>query len=120
MRSDAKIVLYANGGIRTYEKYPVRGFLSSMEGPVHIGLDKTRVDSAFLIWPDNTCQRIQLEPVDSLISFSYRKGLPEYDYAIIRNHWKNPTRPVEGYNRRKQIFYISTRKTRFMNLNGNR
>ena len=43
----ARILLFANGGIRTYEKYPVRGFLSSMEGPVHIGLDKTIVDSAF-------------------------------------------------------------------------
>ncbi len=57
----ARILLFANGGIRTYEKFPVRGFLSSMEGPLHIGLDKTIVDSAFLIWPDNSYQPIQLE-----------------------------------------------------------
>ena len=53
----AKVVLFANGGIRTYEKYPVRGFLSSSEIPIHIGLEKTRIDSMFPIWPDNTCQR---------------------------------------------------------------
>src|ERR1700743_1499227 len=52
----AKLILFANGGIRTYEKYPVRGFLSSMETPIHIGLDATTIDSMFLVWPDNTCQ----------------------------------------------------------------
>ncbi len=41
----AKIIVYDSTDIRTYEKYPVRGFQSSMEIPVHIGLDKTKVDS---------------------------------------------------------------------------
>jgi enediyne biosynthesis protein E4 len=91
----ARILLFANGGIRSYEKSPVRGFLSSMEGPIHIGLDKTTVDSAFLIWPDNSYQRIQLKPLDTLISFNYQGGLPKYDYNILKNYWKNTTRPVE-------------------------
>ena len=60
----AKVVVFANGGIRTYEKYPVRGFLSSAEIPIHIGLDKTKIDSAFLIWPDNTYQPVRLDPAD--------------------------------------------------------
>ena len=107
----AKIVLFANGGIRTYEKYPVRGFLSSMEGPVHIGLDKTTVDSAFLIWPDNSYQRIQLSPVNSVISFQYRKGLPPYDYASLRNHWKNTSRPVENITAKTNILYNHTENT---------
>jgi hypothetical protein len=50
----AKAVLFIQNVIRTYEKYPVHGFQSSMEIPLHIGLDSTKVDSAFLIWPDNT------------------------------------------------------------------
>ncbi|MGC4102186.1 CRTAC1 family protein [Ferruginibacter sp.] len=54
----AKVVLYAGGGIRTYEKNPARGFESSMEEPLHIGLTNTKVDSAFLIWPDNSFQKI--------------------------------------------------------------
>ncbi len=101
----AKIILYANGGIRTYEKFPVRGFLSSMEGPVHIGLDKTTVDSAFLIWPDNSYQPIHLSPLNSVIRFSYQKGLPAYDYAGLKNHWKNPTRPVEDITAKTNILY---------------
>jgi enediyne biosynthesis protein E4 len=101
----AKIVLFANGGIRTYEKYPVRGFLSSSEGPVHIGLNKTTVDSAFLIWPDNSYQTISLKPLDTVISFSYQNGLPKYDYTRLRNHWKNTTKPVEDITDQTNILY---------------
>ncbi len=91
----AKIILFANGGIRTYEKTPVRGFQSSMEGPIHIGLDKTKVDSAFLIWPDNSFQKIQLDSSKPNLSFSYIKGLSAFDYKKITTHWPEPTRAME-------------------------
>jgi enediyne biosynthesis protein E4 len=91
----AKIIMYANGGIRTYEKYPVRGFLSSMEGPIHIGLDKTKVDSIFLVWPDNSFQRITLPHPGSYMSISYQNDLPKFDYSTITSHWKNTTRPMK-------------------------
>ncbi len=101
----SKIILFANGGIRTYEKFPVRGFLSSSEIPIHIGLDNTEVDSAFLIWPDNSYQSIQLKPLDTTISFSYQSGLPKYDYNKLRNFWKNRSRPVEDITAATQIQY---------------
>jgi hypothetical protein len=91
----AKLILFAGGGIRTYEKYPVRGFLSSMEIPVHIGLQNTTVDSAFLVWPDNTFQKITLQKDQHQLTFTYRSGLPAFDYTILTGYWKNPTRPVE-------------------------
>ncbi|MBK5270332.1 MAG: CRTAC1 family protein, partial [Bacteroidia bacterium] len=46
----AKVIVYAGKEIRTYEKFPVRGFMSSMETPLLIGLDKTKVDSILLVW----------------------------------------------------------------------
>jgi len=101
----AKIILYANGGIRTYEKNPVRGFQSSMEGPVHIGLDKTKVDSAFLIWPDNTFQAIRLNGSKSNLSFTYVKGLPVFDYKKITRHWVEPTRPMEDITQKVALAY---------------
>jgi hypothetical protein len=91
----SKLILFANGGIRTYEKYPVRGFMSSMETPIHIGLDQTIVDSAFLVWPDNTFQRIQLKAGDSLLRFAWKTGLPRFDYTLLTEYWKNPTRPLK-------------------------
>jgi hypothetical protein len=101
----AKIILYANGSIRTYEKNPVRGFQSSMEGPVHIGLDKTKVDSAFLIWPDNTFQRIVLDTAKPNITFTYTKGLPKFDYRKITEHWPEPTRPMEDVTAKVSLNY---------------
>ncbi|HWH63584.1 MAG TPA: VCBS repeat-containing protein, partial [Ginsengibacter sp.] len=91
----AKVIVYDSNEIRTYEKYPVRGFQSSMEIPVHIGLYKTKVDSILLIWPDNTYQSIEWKnAVSSLIKIQYQPGLPKYDYSRLTNHWKNPTREM--------------------------
>lgn len=90
----AKLILYADGGIRTYEKYPVRGFLSSAETPIHVGLDHTKIDSLFLVWPDNTFQRIDRRPGDTLLTLSWQPGLPRFDYTLLTDHWKNPTRRV--------------------------
>ena len=101
----AKIILFANGGIRTYEKNPVRGFQSSMEGPVHIGLDKTKIDSAFLIWPDNSFQTIQLNPSHPNMLFTYAKGLPAFDYTKITTHWPEPTRPMKDITKEVDLNY---------------
>ncbi len=87
----AKIIIYADSGIRTYEKFPVRGFLSSMEEPVHIGLNKTKIDSMFVIWPDNSYEKIRLKDKESLLNLSYSKGLPLFDYNRITGHLKNPS-----------------------------
>jgi hypothetical protein len=101
----AKLILFTKGDIRTYEKYPVRGFMSSAETPVHIGLFHTPVDSLFLVWPDNTFQRIDLPAGQTRISFQYRKGLPAFDYTLITAHWKNPTRPINDITQSTGLLY---------------
>jgi hypothetical protein len=90
----AKIIEFANSQIRTYENYPVRGFQSSMQIPIHIGLDKTKVDSMFLIWPDNSYQPVSPNGKDHL-NFAYTKGLPLFDYSKITSFHPNNTRPME-------------------------
>ncbi|MEO8413752.1 MAG: VCBS repeat-containing protein [Ginsengibacter sp.] len=91
----AKILVYDSSETRTYEKYPVRGFQSSMEIPLHIGLYKTKIDSILLIWPDNTYQQVPWkDAVSSQITLQYQPGLPKYDYSRLTNHWKNPTRKM--------------------------
>lgn len=101
----AKMVVFANGGIRTYEKYPVRGFLSSAEIPIHIGLDKTKIDSAFLIWPDNTFQPVRLDPANPFLTLTYRKGLAAFDYSRITNFRKSSSRPMEDITARTNLLY---------------
>ncbi len=101
----AKVVIYANGGIRTYEKNPVRGFQSSMEGPIHIGLDKAKVDSAFLIWPDNTCQTMQLTGEKANLGYIYAKGLPVFDYTKITKYWPQLTKPMTDITAQVSLIY---------------
>ena len=101
----AKVILFANSGIRTYEKNPVRGFQSSMESPIHIGLDKTKVDSAFLVWPDNTFQLVALTGPKTSLEFTYAKGLPVFDYRKITNHWPEPTTPMTDITQQVGISY---------------
>ncbi|MEO6001212.1 MAG: VCBS repeat-containing protein [Chitinophagaceae bacterium] len=100
----AKAVIYANGGIRTYEKSPVHGFLSSMETPIHVGLSKTLIDSAFLIWSDNTYERLYLSKDHPLLSVSYKKDLPRFNYSSITAHWPNPSKPMVDISHQVNIF----------------
>ena len=101
----AKVVLFANKGIRTYEKNPAKGFQSSMEIPLHVGLVNTIVDSAFLIWPDNTFQKIKLDKSQPHVTFNYQKGLPKFNYATITSYFKNETKPVEDITAQTGLLY---------------
>ena len=107
----AKCIVFSEGGIRTYEKQPVHGFQSSMEGPVHIGMDKTKVDSAYLIWPDNTCQKLTLDGRLSTLSLAYRKGLPLYNYRSITAFWPEPARPMKDITQAVSLAYRHTENT---------
>ena len=65
-----------------------------MQVPLHIGLDKTSCDSVFLIWPDNTYQRLSFND-SSRISLTYTKGLPGFDYTNISSYFKSKIKPME-------------------------
>lgn len=101
----AKVIMFVKDEIRIYENTPVRGFQSSMLAPIHIGLDKIKPDSTFLVWPDNTFQRIN--PGDSTnLSFTYSSGLPRFDYSIISNFRSNVTRPMEDITAATGVDYM--------------
>lgn len=91
----ATVVVFANQGIRTYEKNPAKGFQSSMELPIHIGLVNTKVDSSYLIWPDHTYQSITLNAKQPNILLTYKKGLPAFDYKKVTKFKKEAASPVE-------------------------
>jgi hypothetical protein len=76
----ARVVVFTGGQIRTYEKFPVRGFMSSMEIPVQVGLRNTMPDSVIVIWPDKTYQRIQGKGV---MRIRYTSGLPQFDFSKL-------------------------------------
>jgi hypothetical protein len=103
-----KVVLFANEQIYLYEKDGVHGFLSAMEMPMHIGLHKIKVDSAFLIWPDNTYEAIHITGNNAQQKFTWRHGQPAFDYRIITTYKKNTTAPITNITDSVQLQYLHT------------
>ena len=106
----AKIIQFGNGSIHVYENYPVKGFLSSMQIPLHIGLYRIRTDSAFLVWPDNTYQPIQLD-TNSHQSINYSGGLPVFDYARITSYRKKETISITDITENTGLQYLHPENT---------
>lgn len=79
----ARLIVFAGEKIIYQEKQPVRGFLSSMVLPMHVGLQGVKYDSAVLVWPDNTVQPINLKTGPRMI-LTYQKGLPVFDFNSIK------------------------------------
>lgn len=79
----AKAIVYHQKGRAVYEKFPVRGFQSSMEVPLHIGVGNVKIDSIQVIWPDNSCQTIKTGLEQSSIQVIYQKGLRKFDYTLF-------------------------------------
>jgi hypothetical protein len=82
----AKCFVFANNEIVYAEKYPVHGFMSSMEIPLHIGIGNAKVDSMLLVWPDNTYQHIIWDSTKTELSIAWKKNLPTFNYSIIKDH----------------------------------
>ena len=102
----ARVILYSGNEIRTYEKNPAKGFISSMEVPLLIGIKNTKVDSMFLIWPDNTFERMQVDTTKLRVTISYKKGLPLFNYANLQSVYKNPTNPVADITKETGLEYL--------------
>lgn len=102
----ARVVIYSKSAIKTYEKYPVKGFLSSMETPLHIGLGKAVTDSAFLIWPDNTFEAIKIMPKTNLLTVKYRPGLPAFDFSTITAQRAKPANVMKDITDEVALLHI--------------
>jgi hypothetical protein len=88
-----KAIAFTNNEIRTYEKFPVRGFQGSMEVPLHLGIDNTTIDSLYLVWPDNSYEKLQ--PIkDSIVTITYKTGLPQFRYSLITKRIIDVTKPA--------------------------
>lgn len=98
----AKVLQFDGNNIRRYENDPVKGFLSSMQIPMHIGTYNLKADSALLIWPDNTYEKIQL---DSSKTIKYRQGLPVFDYSSLTRKEDDSSVSVEDITATSNFSY---------------
>lgn len=86
----SKCLVFRGGDVLSYEKFPVRGFQSSMEVPINIGLGKrVDIDSVLLIWPDNGYQVLRSGELKDSLSLSYQDHLPVFDYDAFKRQREN-------------------------------
>jgi hypothetical protein len=80
-----KCIVFKKEKALSFEKFPVRGFQSSMEIPLHIGLGKKAdVDSMYVIWPDNHYQVFNSSDLKDSLVLTYKSGLPLFDYSAFK------------------------------------
>jgi enediyne biosynthesis protein E4 len=79
----SKLIAYKNDSTLVFEKYPTRGFMSSMETPLYAGLGNPEaIDSMILVWTDGTMQRLDKTALkwNAPNELKYKKGLQRFDY----------------------------------------
>ncbi len=88
----ARVVLFKKNGERQVEEvYPVHGYQSSAMTPLHIGVgDAKVVDSAYIIWPDLSFERLGKLIFNGNNELVWRSGLPRFDFSILRKKEPNP------------------------------
>ncbi|HYF32238.1 MAG TPA: VCBS repeat-containing protein [Chitinophagaceae bacterium] len=99
-----KLLVFHNDEIMSYEKYPVRGFQSSMEVPVHLGLGAA-VDSVLVVWPDNTYEHVPKSNGNYTLTLTYKKGLPAFDYSMLRQKPADIIKPVSDITIQSGLLY---------------
>ncbi len=109
----SKIYVFGNDETRSYEKFPVHGFQSSMEAPLSIANNISKADSIVLVWPDNSYQHIQLEAGKPVIKCSYKKGLPLFNYASLFAKAGNAYNSFEDITKQTNLLF-QHRENRFV------
>jgi len=85
----AKVFVYAQSQVYSYEHYPVHGFQSSMAVPIHIGLKNIAIDSAIVVWPNNQYAKIDIKRNTSN-TIRYTPTDNMFDYGKLKHASSTP------------------------------
>jgi hypothetical protein len=81
----ARVYTYSPGVRQVLEEYPVRGYLSSVDSRLHVGLGNAVADSLKVIWPDGRMQVVKGPVVNKVIALKYADATAyETDPAATR------------------------------------
>ncbi|MCU0373878.1 MAG: VCBS repeat-containing protein [Chitinophagaceae bacterium] len=82
--SGARLIAFCGSNTLVAEYQPVRGFQSSMQVPLVLGIGQAVPDSVWLIWPNNRLQRLPANLPDSLLTINYSDTLPAASLANLQ------------------------------------
>lgn len=74
----AKVTVYNAGRSRFAEQNPVRGYLSTVDQRLHVGLGNAGlIDSVVVVWPDDKQQTIRNVPADKALVLEQKNALQD-------------------------------------------
>jgi hypothetical protein len=77
----AKVILSAQGQRWMAENFPVHGFQSSIQAPLHFGLPYSQIDTIMIRWPNGEEQYLEHIAADTTISVVYVKSKNTHSQA---------------------------------------
>ena len=102
----AKVLVFCDDSVRTYQKHTVHGFLSSIETPMHFSVKGNKIDSVCLIWPDNTYEKINWQAdTNKIATKTYKPGLPVFDYNSLKRFNALHTKKMYDITARTQLLF---------------
>jgi hypothetical protein len=101
-----KVQLFANQEIFTQEQVPSRGFQSSVDYVMTIGLgDKTQVDSIRVIWPDDYTQKLINIKANQLVNIKQAEATEKYKIKNVKNEKTFFKEVTTSLNKHKENSY---------------
>lgn len=79
----AKVWLYSGGTSQYQEKYPVRGFQSTISPVLHFGVNSETIDSLVVEWPSRKRTKLKNAAINRLITLSEAEALPARESGKI-------------------------------------
>jgi len=78
----AKVFVYQGGTVQLVEQMPTRGFQSSVDPRLHLGLGgSARVDSVTVVWPDGRAQTLRDVAADQTLDLRQADARDRYAYG---------------------------------------
>lgn len=82
----ALIRIYVDSVVQSLEQAPARGYLSTVDKRLHVGIGKaTKTDSVVIIWPDGKKQAIKNISANSIVQLNYTDALLHEDVFPANN-----------------------------------
>ncbi len=80
----ATVVVFKGSEKLYYQNFPGRGYQSSVQCGLHIGIgDSSKVDSILLIWPDQSYQKLSGLAFNRNNELKWQPGLPKFDFSTL-------------------------------------
>ncbi len=99
---------YSKGLTQMVEQYPVRGYLSTVDNRLHIGLGTHTIDSLKIVWPDGKAQTISHPSINKVMALNYKDAVtvPASPLPVNNLYFTDLTQPERTDFQHKETFFF--------------